>query len=259
MPEPARMRGLTPNELIAWTPPIFKTIIGENILVDQGTMCIYGTEGTYKSMLVLDLSFRISKGMDWFGYHTTLSPVYMFQSEIPQTFMRERMLGYMQGNKLATDNIWFCSELYEKIDKGWGYTELEREINRTCSKVLFIDPLYNSVSAKLVDDYEMGIFTDRMNMLRSKYKLSIILVGHDRKPEHSEGESFHYGTDELFGSGRLKKWLDTIIYVELKNDGDSTMDLKLTFEKHRHTKSKLPPIDVTIFRSDLTFRRKETL
>lgn len=251
------MRGLTPNELLAWQPPLHRYIIGSDILIDQGTLGIYGAEATWKSMLSMDMGFRIAIGLPWFMFKTTPSPVYMFQSEIPQTPLRSRMMKYMTNNHITCDNLWFCSELFEKIDKGWGYTELEKEIARTQPKVLTIDPVYNSVSGKLAEDYDMGLFIDRLNMLRSKYKLAIILIHHDKKQEHSEGESFHYGTDEWFGSSRFKRWLDTIIYVELINDGDPFVDLKLTFEKTRHTEGKIKPIEVVVDRRTLEFKRKD--
>jgi len=250
------VKGLTLNELIAWTPPYHEYIISNDILLTQGTMCIYGSEATWKSMMVLDMTFRIASGQSWFGFNTTSSPVYSFQSEIPQTPLRKRAMKYALGNHITSDNFWLCTELYEKIDKGWGFTELDKEMERTNPKVLIIDPIYNSVSAKLVDDYEVGLFLDRLNMLRSKYKLAVVLVHHSRQAEHGEGETYHYGTDELFGSSRFKRWLDTIVFVELTNDGEPIVNLKLTFEKTRHTEGKLLPIDVEVDRRTLTFRRR---
>jgi len=250
------LKGLTLNELIQWRPPYQEWIISNDILLTQGTMCIYGAEGVWKSMLVLDMTFRIAVGKEWFNFNTFASPVYNFQSEIPQTPLRKRAMKYALGNSLASENFWLCSELYEKIDKGWGYAELEKEIVRTNPKVLIIDSIYNSISAKLVDDYEVGLFLDRMNLLRSKYKLAIIFVHHSRQAEHGEGETYHYGTDEMFGSSRFKRWLDTIIYVELTNDSEPFVDLKLTFEKTRHTEGKILPVDIQVDRRDLTFRRK---
>ncbi len=250
------MKGLTPSELLAWKAPYQEYIISHDILLTQGTMGIYGAEGVWKSMIALGMTFGIAKGLDWFGYKTWASSVYYFQSEIPQAPLQKRMYKYMTGNAIVTDNCWLCTELYEKIDKGWGYTELEREIARTNPNVLIIDPIYNSISAKLVDDYEVGLFLDRMNMLRSKYKIAIVLIHHNRQEEHAEGQSFHYGTEEWFGSSRFKRWLDTMIYVELVNDGDPLVDLKLVFEKTRHAESKLAPIEVQANRLDLTLKRK---
>ena len=250
------MKGLTPSELLSWRAPFQEYIITNDILLSQGTLGIYGAEGVWKSMLALDMIFRISTGTDWFNFKTISSPVYYLQSEIPQTPLQKRTLKYMLGNAITSDNCWFCTELYEKIDKGWGYTELEREIARTSPKVLIIDPVYNSISAKLVDDYEVGLFLDRMNMLRAKYKIAIVLIHHNRQEEHTEGQSFHYGTEEWFGSSRFKRWLDTMIYVEKVSDGDPLVDLKLVFEKTRHSETKLLPIEIQANRLNLTFKRR---
>jgi len=250
------VKGLTLTELLAWKPPYQEYIIANDILLSQGTMGIYGAEGAWKSQIALDLTFRVSTGKDWFGFKTILSPVYYFQSEIPQGPLQKRAYKYAIGNAMSTNNCWFCTELYEKIDKGWGYAELEKEIARTSPQVLIIDPVYNSVSAKLVDDYEVGLFLDRMNMLRSKYKVAIVFIHHNRQAEHVEGQSFRYNTDEWFGSSRFKRWLDTMIYVELVNDADPLVDLKLTFEKTRHAETKILPIEIQANRLDLTLKRR---
>ncbi len=250
------MKGLTLSELLSWRAPYQQYVISNDILVTQGTMGIYGAEGAWKSMMALDLTFGISTGRDWFGFDTWPSSVYYFQSEIPQTQLQKRAYKYATGNAITSDNCWFSTELYEKIDKGWGYTELEREIARCMPQVLIIDPIYNSIAAKLVDDYEVGLFLDRMNMLRSKYKIAIIFIHHTRQEEHAEGQSFHYGTEEWFGSSRFKRWLDTMVYVELVNDADPLVDLKLTFEKTRHSENKIQPIEIQANRLNLTIKRK---
>lgn len=255
MPEQRKLRGLTLNELIAWKTPYHPYIIDHDILLSEGTLGIYGAEGTWKSNMMLDLMFRVANGEPWFGFKTQKSPVFYFQSEVPQAPLQKRALKYAMGNKLSGENFWFCTELYEKIDKGWGFTELEKEIARTRPQLLIIDPVYNSVAAKLVDDYEVGLFLDRLNILRATYKLAIILVHHSRQAEHGEGETYHYGTDEWFGSTRFKRWLDTMIYVETTSNSDYTTDLRLTFEKTRHAESLIRPIDIRAYRNDLTFKR----
>jgi len=250
------LKGLTPQELIQWTPPIQPYIIDHDILIAQGTMMVYGKEETWKSMLVgLDMSFKIATGQPWFGYKTIASPVYIFQTEIPQGPLRKRMIKYMTGNKVTTNQLWYSSELYMKVDKGWGYSELEKEITRTMPKVLVIDPVFSSMSGKLTDDYDVGLFLDRMDLLRSKYKLAVILIHHTRIAEHNEGETFHYGTDEAFGSSRFPRWLDTIIFVDKVEDNEDTglVTLNLVFEKTRHTEERLKPLHITVRRNDLIF------
>jgi len=253
------MKGYTPQELIQWTPPVHRCIIGNNILIDRGTMMIYGKEETWKSMLIgLDLTFKIANGKDWLGYKTTPSPVYVFQTEIPQAPLRDRMIKYMNGNKLNSSQIWYGSELYLKIDKGWGFSELEKEIARTQPKVLVVDPIFSSMSGNLIDDYDVGLFLDRLDMLRSKYNVAVILIHHSRIAEHSEGETYHYGTDEIFGSSRFPRWMDTIIHITKVNDSSSTnlVNLHLNFEKTRHSEFKIPDINVVVNRNNLTFNKE---
>lgn len=250
------MKGLTLNELIAWRPPFQEYIISNDILLTQGTMMIYGAEATWKSMSALDMTFRIATGRDWFGFKTFASPVYYFQSEIPQTPLRKRAMKYALGNRVTSDNLWLCTDLYEKVDRGWGKTQMEKELTRTHPKVLIIDPLSFSTSVKLVDDYDVEKLLTIFNFWRKEYQLAVVMIHHNRQEEHVEGQAFHYGTDELFGSSRFKRWLDTIIFVELTNDGDPLVDLRLTFEKTRHTEAKLVPIEIQVDRRDLTFRRK---
>lgn len=217
---------------------------------------VYGREETWKSMLIgLDMAFKIATGQPWFGYKTIASPVYVFQTEIPQAPLRKRMIKYMTGNKVTSNQIWYSSELYMKLDKGWGHAELEKEIIRTQPKVLIIDPIFSSMSGKLADDYDVGLFLDRMDMLRSKYKIAIIMIHHTRIAEHSEGQAFHYGSDELFGSSRWNRWMDSIIFIDKIADDESTglVHLDLTFEKARHAEAKLLQLHIVVRRSDLVF------
>jgi len=249
-------RGLTPNELMVWRPPYQEYIITNDILLAQGTLGIYGAEGRWKSMLAIDLMYKVAMGRDWFSFNTVASPVYYFQSEIPQRPLQKRSTKYQLGNQVATDNCWLATDLFEKIDKGWGASLMERELDRTHPKVLIVDPIYNSVSAKLVEDYDVGLVIDRLNQWRKKYGCAIVLIHHDRQEEHKEGQTFHYGTDEWFGSSRWKRWLDTMIYVELLNDDGQLVDLRLTFEKTRHAESKIEPVVIEANRNNLVIKRK---
>jgi RecA-family ATPase len=115
------------------------------------------------------------------------------------------------------------------------------------------------MSGNLIDDYDVGLFLDRLDMLRSKYNLAIILIHHSRIAEHNEGETYHYGTDEIFGSSRFPRWMDTIIHITKVSDSSSTgiVNLKLTFEKTRHSEFKIPEMLVNINRNNLTFIKEK--
>jgi len=254
------MRALTLNQLISWTPPHQPWIIDLDILIEQGTMMVYGAKETWKSMLFnMHLPYCVARGVDWFGFHTKQSPVLVFQTEVPQVQQRKRLIKYAMNNHITSDMVWYWSELYMKVDKGWGFSELEKEVMACQPKLLVIDPLFSSVTGNLLDDYDMGQFMDRLDSLRAKYKLAIVIVHHSRIPEHTEGVTFHYGSEELFGTSRWERWLDTIIYITKDNDDPNTqlVDLTLTFEKTRHTETKLAPMKVQVDRKTLMFRRTQ--
>lgn len=256
------MKALTPTEIIAWQPPPYRCIIGQNILLNQGTLMLYGREESWKSMLVeLDMAFRIANGEPWFGYKTTPVPIMVFQTEIPLAPLRDRMIKYMTGNKLQGNRLWYSSDLYMKIDKGWGFAELEKELDRTGAKLLVVDPIFSSMSGKLTDDYDVGLYLDRLDMLRDKYKIAVILIHHTRLSEHCEGQTYHYGSEEIFGSSRWNRWLDTIIYVDkIEDNVDSGLvTLRMDFEKTRHAENKLPSLFVRGSREDLVFSKMSVL
>lgn len=249
-------KGLTPNELLAWRPPMHPYIISRDILLTQGTMGIYGAEATCKSILAMDLMFKVATGRDWLGLKTIPTPTYYFQSEMPQQSLQKRAMKYVLGNQINTNNCWLATDLYEKIDKGWGAGLMAHELARTHPGLLMIDPIFASVAAKLVDDYEIGLVTDQLNRWRKEYRCAVVIIHHSRQEEHSEGQTFHYGTQEWFGSTRWLRWLDTIIFVELLNEGERLIDLKLTFEKTRHAESKILPLNVVVDRDTFQVRLK---
>jgi RecA-family ATPase len=249
-------KSLTPTELLSWKAPIQKSIISENLLVNQGTMGIYGAESVAKSILVNDIMFKVSMGLDWLGFKTTPTTTLYLQTEMPQAMLQERERKYMLNGPMFSDNCYLWSELYLKVDKGSGKTELDNELRNTNPNLLIVDPLNTSVFANLNDEYDSGIAIDTFNMVRKEHKCAVVIVHHSRKMEHVEGQTFRYGTAEWGGSGRWVKWLDTIIFVELVNDGDPLIDLRLTFEKTKHSHNKINPIEVQVNRLDLSVKRK---
>jgi len=257
----SRLYGYTPQELVAWQPPKYRYVIDKAVFIDNGSLLIYGEQETWKSMLALHTTFTIASGRDWFGYKVFPRSVYSFQSEIPQLFQRERMIKYMTGNIQTANNLFLCSELYLKIDQGWGFSEIERELKRTGAKVLIIDPIYTSVSINLIEDYQIRQFLDRMNMLRSRYNISLVLIHHTRQAEGVEGTKYHYGPEDIFGGSTFPRWFDTIIYVEKQGEDEdnNTVDLKLRFEKTRNAEGKLKDIELRGFRENLTIMRRDVI
>lgn len=247
------MKGLTLNELIAWTPPYQQYIISGGLLLPQTKLILWGKFETWKSMLSIHTSFTIANGKDWFGFRTYKSPVYLLQVEVPQALFRERAMKYALGNQITSDMVHFCSEPYIKLDKGFGQAELEKELARCNPKVLIVDPVYKVVSGRMTDEYDMRQFMDRMDILMDKYKFALILIHHDRKQQLVEGQYISAGAEDMFGTSIFIDWCDTSIRSQTTSiDGE----IILTFEKARYSERELKPITVQVDRSTLRFIRK---
>lgn len=247
------MKAMSLNDLMAWTPPHQSWVISHGLLIPQGKMIIFGKFQTWKSMLSIHLAFTIATGKDWFGFKTYRSPVYLLQVEVPQTQFRNRVVKYVTGNQITTEDVWFATEHYIKLDKGFGLSELEKELSRTQPKVLIVDPIYKIVSGRMTDEYDMRQFMDRMDLLMEKYKFALILIHHDRKMQLVEGQYVSAGAEDMFGTSIFIDWTDSSIRAQTTSkDGE----VILTFEKARHADEELKPITIQIDRSNLTFQKK---
>lgn len=248
------MKGLTLNELIAWTPPYQQYVISHGLLLPQTKMIMFGKFETWKSMLSYHLAFCIANGKPWLGFSTYKSPVYLLQVEVPQTQLRERVIKYALGNQTTSDMVWLCTEHYIKLDKGFGQSELEKELDRTHPKVLIIDPIYKVVSGRMTDEYDMRQFMDRVDILMGKYKFALILIHHDRKHQLFEGQVIDMGAEDMFGTSIFIDWCDTSIRTNSVDVDLHCADITLTFEKARHAQEVLRPVTVRADRRDLTFK-----
>jgi RecA-family ATPase len=246
---------MTLAELKAWVPPYQQYVIDHGILVPGTKMIIFGKFQTWKSMLSNYTGFCIAEGVPWFGYRTHKTPTYLLQIENPQAQNRERVLKIAEGNSIQSDNIWFCTEPYIKLDKGFGIAELDKELSRTGARVLIVDPIYKVVSGRMTDEWDMRQFMDRMDLLMDKYKFSLILVHHDRKMQLIDGKYMSSGAEDMFGTSIFIDWCDTSIRTQLTGtDGE----ILLSFEKVRHSQDIIPgsKLVVKVDRATLNFSKK---
>ena len=202
-------------------------------------------------MLSIHTAYTIANGRDWFGLKTHACPVYVLQTEIPQAQLRTRVIKYTIGNKVTSDKVWFATEHYLKLDKGYGISELEKEIIRTQPGLLIVDPLYKIVSGKMTDDYDMRQFLDRMDMLMAKYGFALILIHHERKRQVFGGQVVDMGADDMFATSIFIDWADSAVRSSIKADNE----ILLTIEKARYAEREMKPISVKIDRNNLNFTR----
>jgi len=242
----------TLQELLAWQPPKITYIIDKGILVPQTKLIIFGRWQTWKSMIAMHTGFCLATGRPWFGYNTVQTTNYSLQIEIPKPEYQKRVAKYCYGNGISSDNIFFRTEYYIKLDQGYGLDDLTKEIEEAKPQVVIIDPIFKIVSGRLTDEYDMRKFMDRMDALMGTYKFALILIHHDRKPQIVGGEIYQSASD-IFGTSVFIDWCDTAIRtMEGGVDGEVIMQ----FEKVRHAEEEqIKPMTIRIDRRNLTFRK----
>jgi RecA-family ATPase len=242
------MKPETTKELLSWTPPKVQEVISSGLLLPGSRMILFGRWGSWKSMLSMHMGFCTALGRPWLGFNTTVSSTLILQVEIPRAQLQKRVAKYVAGNQVLTlpDNLWFLTEPFIKLDKGIGISKLDAVLSIYRPRVLIIDPIYKVLSSDITRGYDVQSFLDNLDELIAKHSLSIVLVGHTRKPIPTEN-----GSDlghELIGSSYFQDWCDTLVNVYAEGDV-----LTLTIPKCRHAEEELQPFQVIVDRNNIRF------
>lgn len=245
------------EELLAWKPPKITALIGGTesaILVPKGKMIIYGRWGSYKSMLALDLSMKAPWGKNWLGYSTAGFSVYYLQIEITTSMMQRRVIKYMEGNKiLAPSRLRIATELWYKIEFD-KQNLLGLELQQHKPDLLIIDPFTRAMAGDLTSNVDAQRVVDILDTISDRYNTAICIIGHIRKPSTDETgkETTEYLGHEWFGSSIPQDWADTMISMMITNETADSTAIRITFEKHRHSETLLPPQELIVSRSTLS-------
>ena len=254
------MRFDTLQELVEWEPPYLPTIVGSQeqaLITHQSRTIIYGRWGSWKSMLAMDLMFKIAMGHNWLGFPTAKSRSAMLQIELPKKMMQERVLQYIRGNGVLAipDSMWIASAPYYKMDSGPQY-ELDTQLTMYKPNLLIVDPMYKVLSQDVTNNTGVQRFLDYCDELIDKFNLSVVTIGHIRKP--GDVEDGNYSLEhELLGASYFADWADNLISVQLISE-EPIVTAKLTFEKHRHSHTLIDPRVVEIDRPTLKFSTNHT-
>jgi hypothetical protein len=256
------MRADSVGDLYRWNPPPIIPII-EEIMFPQNKVFIYGRYKSWKSMLAMHTGYCLAQGTPWFGFNTTKSVVLVVQCEIQKYQYKIRSDKYADGNQLSDklakriaceENLHIASEPYIKLDQGFGYQALEAEIYRLHPTVIIIDPLYKVVSGRLSDEWEMRKFTDRVDMLIDKHKVSVIIIHHDRKEQIQEGQVMNRGSQEMYGTVFFQGWCDSSVRLEVQDGNENEVDV--IPDILRNAQQDIKPFRVAIDKKTLQFRIK---
>jgi len=111
--------------------------------------------------------------------------------------------------------------------------------------------MFKVVSGRLTDEYDVRQFTDRMDEVIEKHRISLVIIHHEGKDWIVEGERYDRGADAAFGSAVLGWWCDSSIELRTEQEGSNKVDIR--FPLLRLAEDEIPPMKIQINRNNLVF------
>lgn len=202
-----------------------------------------GKRATYKTFTALEAVYAISSGTLFAGRYPTKQGTVLYldkENGIPIIKKRARMIKKGRQEDTPYDLGFICFSTL-KIDKSSDLKKIEELIVKHKPIALFIDTYRRAIGFDENDAGEVSkLFVDTLRPLVEKYKLSIVLIHHDKKSGQGEG---HDEMDMLRGSSDLANYADFILKNKIKGGG-----LVLEQIKNRNA-PEVKPISLT-FQTD---------
>lgn len=184
-----------------------------------------GKRGTFKTFIVLNAISCISAGKKFLNYYDTLPGKIIYLDKENGVFiMQQRMPLIKKGLDLTEDlDIGFICFSTLKIDKLLDIKKIESVIQEHKPALLIVDTYRRGISFEENDAGQVSkLFVDILRPLVEKYKLTILLIHHDKKGE-SQGDEM----DMIRGSSDLANYADFILKNERKGKNLILKQLKM--------------------------------
>jgi RecA-family ATPase len=240
----------TAAEFLAWTPPNITPIIGKGLLYPGTKFIMFGQWGIGKSLVAMDLAMCIATNRPWLGFPVHRQPVMSVQLEIPKMMFQKRLVKYITGTKCPVPpDLYLVNESHLKLDRGQGASALDTHLSMRKPRVLIIDPIYKVLSGDITSNYDVERLLDQMDLYIKRHGVSVILIGHPKKPALMQGQDGPVisAGHNLLGASYFMDWADTAISLEPISD----LKMSMEFVKVRHAEEELKTLNIRIDRNTL--------
>jgi RecA-family ATPase len=207
-----------------------------------------GKRATYKTFLALEAVYAIASGMPFCNaFPVKQCKVLYLDKENGIPIIKQRVAMIKKGKEMTANyEVGFICFSTLKLDKPKDIKQLEELIKKEQPKVLFIDTYRRAICFDENDAGEVSkLFVDILRPLVEKYKITIVLIHHDKKyGAESGGDEM----DEIRGSSDLANYADFI----LKNKRTKEKRLILEQIKNRNA-PEIPPMSLSFETDDETY------
>jgi len=135
------------------------------------------------------------------------------------------------------------------FDEHFGIGSLEKNVVMCLTElpdlplVVILDPLYLMVGGHTSDEYDMRKLFENIDLLKSRYPFTPIIVHHSRKAVTDEsGLSVDKGSQDMTGTRGFPRWVDTVVRLDI--DQNNSRRVEFSFTKHRNAEVELPHLEL---------------
>ena len=208
---------LTVNNFIdsEWKQPGY---IVEEILEEQGTGCIAGTDNLGKSFLVAQFAICIALGIPFLGYAVPKPRnVLLIQFEMQNGEVSKRIKKIKQyfNEPDAPGDINNLHIVPFQPDTGvfqdnWERIETSLQYSRKKFDVLVVDNLYTSTGVDVSDNKHLMPLLGTISRIKNKFELSVMLVNHHNK---THGQFSSLNKEMIRGGKTFTDWLSNVMQM----------------------------------------------
>ena len=211
------------------------SILGDGLLIPNGTMVRYGPPQSKKSFAIQQLMYCIAEGIPWLGIpvHSKHNTLYVELEIAAHPFQnRTRKISDYYGS--VAKGAFYAHPYTLIFDDDTAIAELIQHINDHNIEVLFLDPLNLVMAGSENDDVAVKYFVRLLNAIRelADTKPAVGFVHHQSKGKWHAGEYVNRGKVDVSGGKQLASWPDTICRLAPARK-DSTKTI-LSWEKTRN-------------------------
>jgi len=204
-------------------------IICENLIFNQGTTLIAGSDNTGKTWAAFHLAFCIAHGKPFLGWKTKQRPVLMIQFELRPHMVRKRLDDLFKVYdrtenfrivNLSKDDLLF-TDAWEKI-----FNTIRNMDFR--DGVLIVDNIYTSTEKDASDNQQMKAVLRMVRFVAEHHNVAIVLIAHHNKPTEKLSKEPILTKPLISGGKIITNFVDNCLQLGISTFQDNCTRGKIT-------------------------------
>ena len=205
-------------------------VICENLIFNQGTTLIAGSDNTGKTWVAFHLAFCIALGRPFLNWQTKKKPVLMIQFELRPHMVKDRLddLYKVYGKGVDDFKIVNMSEDDQLFTDAWG--KIFDTITHIDFRdgVLIVDNLYTSTDKDASDNQAIKSVLRLIREIAVKQNIAVVLVAHHNKPTEKLSKEPILTKPLIAGGKIITNYIDNCFQLGISTFLDNVTRGKIT-------------------------------